>query len=723
MKIVWEPLIPLGWLPVLLILGAILLYASTAAIFREAGPRTGSLSLLLRLASLLMVMVLVFRPAISIPQPNPEAYEVRILLDQSGSMGTEDAPGGLSRLDWGTQSIASFFEDNPEFPWQIARFSEYPETFSQWIQKPVRAEGETRMERALEFALRNQDSVRIPAAVWLFSDGRQENSGAVKETFLRWSQEGIPVTVVGIGKDEEPPRREIHWEEPENSAIIQGEWVTRELKISNPLSEELSGVLEVREVGGALIDQSSLVIPPGETLSHPISWKPSISGTRWLQARWTGSDPDDSLVVDPLRQDVEEQEGLRVLFIGKSPSWEWKFLRRAVDDQPVYQFGSVWALGGNRIALNTFDGERRILEVEDNWPLEGDWVEEADVILLDAGAAQYLSLELQEMIQNHVSRRGGGLILTGDATLLDASWRPILPVRSWTSRAVSAGTPIMYAVAPVFQEVSDGLLFQAPFPEWAESDSVPMVGESKPTTIPLLKVDDDRVLWALHAYGAGRVLQAPRMFTWHWALSGGSQLRKQRVFWRELLWWLGANLRPRVEWPSWPDQVQADAMHTLPLKVLGQDFKALGPGDVQLQVQELDSGVVSRIPLLSDPMVPSRLLADWEAPSGGGWYNFTVQTTGQDGEALSESRLLPVFSSSMELKDVRRDERLLRDLARVTGGRYQRAEDGPLESPVLRKDIPSREARFPLWDNLWVLLAFILFLVTEIALRRRHGYS
>ena len=121
----------------------------------------------------------------------------------------------------------------------------------------------------------------------------------------------------------------------------------------------------------------------------------------------------------------------RILYMEGEPRWDYKFIRRAVEDDKNIEVVSVLRTTQNKIYRQGIANENELKEgfptrVEDLFGFSG--------IILGSVEAGYFTPQQQDLIQQFVDRRGGGLLfLGGRAALSDggytkAPFTDLLPV-------------------------------------------------------------------------------------------------------------------------------------------------------------------------------------------------------------------------------------------------------------------------------------------------------
>src|SRR5581483_1496264 len=110
----------------------------------------------------------------------------------------------------------------------------------------------------------------------------------------------------------------------------------------------------------------------------------------------------------------------RILYIEGEPRWEYKFIRRAEDDDPTVQVVSMLRTSENKIYRQ---GISNPAELAEGFPVRPEDLFGYSGIIIGSVAADYFTPLQQELLREYVDRRGGGvLFLGGREALSDGGW-------------------------------------------------------------------------------------------------------------------------------------------------------------------------------------------------------------------------------------------------------------------------------------------------------------
>jgi len=105
-----------------------------------------------------------------------------------------------------------------------------------------------------------------------------------------------------------------------------------------------------------------------------------------------------------------------------------------------------------------------------------------------------------------------------------------------------------------------------------------------------------------------------------------------------------------------------------------------------------------------------------------GAYRLTGRAT-VDGRAVTHQEMLVVRAGGPELDDVAARDKVLREIAQVSGGSYAFEELGNVAIHSSREVRVGRQQSVEIWSAPPLLLLGIALLALEWALRRRLGHS
>ena len=115
-----------------------------------------------------------------------------------------------------------------------------------------------------------------------------------------------------------------------------------------------------------------------------------------------------------------ESDKRRVLYIEGEPRWEYKFIRRAEEDDRIVQLVSMLRTTENKIYRQGIQDPKELAE---GFPTRAENLFAYQALVIGSVEATYFTPAQRELIREFVDRRGGGLLLLGGRfSLADGGW-------------------------------------------------------------------------------------------------------------------------------------------------------------------------------------------------------------------------------------------------------------------------------------------------------------
>ena len=100
----------------------------------------------------------------------------------------------------------------------------------------------------------------------------------------------------------------------------------------------------------------------------------------------------------------------KILYVEGEPRWQFRFLRRAEEDDPSVTIVSMLRTSENKIYRQ---GVSSPDELADGFPTKAEDLFGYSGIIIGSVAADYFTATQQELIREYVDRRGGGVLFLG----------------------------------------------------------------------------------------------------------------------------------------------------------------------------------------------------------------------------------------------------------------------------------------------------------------------
>lgn len=697
--------------------------------------------LFLRTGGLLALLLAALNPLLFLEHPDPNAYRVGILIDASRSMETRDLPGQTSRAEWiqthalpGKEAPPVWSALIPENTradlWSFASDSEPLWTSSEWASRP----GLTNLSQAL-----NTLSVEAPAgslplgAILLFSDGHHLEGEHPASLARRLGSMGIPVTTVGVGREVIQGDIAIAFLE-DRITVAHASPGTARVKVDNAFPTPRQGTLRLfRE--DLLLDEKPLQLLPGESREVGFEISRAMPGISTLRATFVpevaDAHPGNDTAFSILETTPPEQ--WRVLLISAAAGWQDRLLRSFSRDTDSIQLDTLTRIDEARWFLvrdtptDQSEGSagREVLE---KIPAEEAFLEPYAAVLIDRASLAYMDSGFISLLRSFVADRGAGCLLIERplselaTTPVPEPLRPLFPVREVEPLTLTDPQSLAVSPHPLFSDDLGGALMDTPAPvlpgPLAVSSPVTL---SRAAQVALRARQTNMPVLVLQAYGAGRSAWMAIDSFWKWGLTPDPGQRDRfESLWTGLIGWLAIGGKDRLEASADGRHFSLDQPIPLDIRLSGRDYTPRLDASTTALITNPDGSTLRQdlLPSLEDP---GSYRASFQAPAPGA-YRVHYRSTFPDGEELSRTAWFVVRADSRESTETVFNEKLLRDIARLSGGRYLSLEAlGEASSLPVSSAIPLRQERFS-WTRTWPFLALALaFWFFEWWLRRRHG--
>lgn len=743
------------WLAALIAIALIalvwLLYRKTT---RNLSPGWKGTLITLRSAVLLLLLFCLLRPVITTEQVVPQESYLAVLIDDSQSMSIEDLSGGLSRAAAVEQLL---YEDGGILEPLSDSFQVRTFRFDKDTQRVTDPSGLTSagtassIDQALEYIDQQLSGLAL-GGILLLSDGADNEGIDPVPRAESFGARQIPVFTVGVGQ-EHIPRDVGIVDVAAAKTVLEGSVFNVDVALSN------SGYAG-REVGLTVFDGDTLVSTERVLLG-------ADSSTRRFSIELTPEREEAILY----RLEVEEQDGeivlqnnhysflvdnsakpaLDILYVDGHPRNEYKFIRRAVEEDSSLRLATYLQTGPGKFYRQ---GIKTPLELSRGFPERMDELYQYEAIILGDVDKDFFTDGQLTMLQDFVAERGGGLLVAGmvDDLFVDSPLADILPVSLVTSNLLPQ--PLRGGIArgnhPTGQLFTPQLTTAGEYSELLRLDSddsenlllwrempqlqgIYVTGRAKPgATVlmehPLLQFQNQRLpLIATQRYGSGRSMSITSASTWRWQMMMPAEDKSHERIWRQVLRWLAVSALERVtidfdrEFYHVGDRVNVTAtvrdINYLPDNNASVWLHMNGPeGDAIDNAMEWD--------IDQDGVYRSSFEVQTE-----GVFNLLVDVASAAGEAdrsdTERSAAFVVTPSLREFSSAGRDTALLERVAAASGGRYFNLE----QTSQLAADITytpnaySKEVQEDLWDTPALLMLLILLLCADWMLRRFKGLS
>ena len=766
--------LPEMWVVVLVLLPLAGLVAWAAYAREDLSTRARVVLGSLRLAALLALLIVIFRPVLVQRSEEVRPAEVLLLLDDSASMRRQDAylgdeaarqalaeysPGALEEASRSELAVAALeAELLPEleergYQARPYRFAESTAPLADLAGLGASGRG-THLGDALRQSLALSRGRHLTDVV-IVSDGRSNGGTSPLDAARAAGAAGVPVHTIVVGDTRrernvfvelaEVPTDVLEGDELAVSVRVAGRGTTGEQATSVVL-EELSGPgREPRLIGEERVSPST----SGERVGFLAPAEAARSGQRVRRFRVSVAPiPEETLLDDnSIEFSVRVMpEAIRVLYVDGYPRWEYRFLKELLKRADQNISLQVYLMSATPDFLQEHSpGLRPLTEVPTD---RRELLENYDVVILGDVNPDAISPdparceEFQESLLEFVQRGGGVLFIAGEyenpRSYLDTKLEELMPIVLDSTSGLPYQGDTTIEFRPTLENPSQPhqVVRLAPDLEenrvlWEEAGGLrghywySVVQRAKPGSQVLLRHPTESGPYGRHPllvvghYPAGRTLFLGIDSTWAWRYRFGNRYHGR--FWRNAIRWLAlGRLKSgdrRFHLDSLRSSYSLDERVVLEARVLDEDFRPSTSPTQELRLSDPDGDVRE----LKAPLVHGRegiYRSSLELGRPGLWRAW-IEVGGEAIASADFEVLLP----SRENADPSPDPEGLAALSSITGGRsvaLARAGELLAEFPggeERREPISSRLE--DAWDHWGTLLAVLGLLTAEWILRKR----
>ena len=720
-----------GWVLVLaMAVGAALIGLYLWRLRPRPSLRQGGLVWGLQSLTLALLLLLLWRPSLVLSTLLPQQNVVAVLIDDSASMAMADR--GTPRVE----QVRSVLGDaspvlsqlREKFQLRLFRFSRDLHRLPTVADLTANGRG-THVEDAL--AETYSELRHLPlAGIILVSDGAQNGSESHLEAFEELKARKIPVYTLGVGQEEFD--RDLQLDDVSMPrAALPGSLVSATVTVRQRGYIGETARIEVRE-GTSLLKSREIRFGPAPVETVTLNFTPRSKGLREYAVSIV------PLAGEALRENnrqarlVEVQDRTaKVLYIEGEPRWEYKFLRRALEEDKNFRLVSLLRTSENKFYRQ---GIESASELAEGLPSRKEFFRYEGLILGSVQAA-FFSPQQQEDLYAFVSRRGAGLLFLGgryalgDGGYQSTSLADLLPVHLKSSGGASTlqRKPAKLQLTPRgwdrLQLAEDETVNRKDWEKLPPLGNYQLTGEPKSGAVILAEAvpDDGRRYPALvwQRFGRGRTVLFATDASWRWRMDADHANHSHEVIWRQMVHSLIQETPAQVS-VSAEKSLYVDEQHVrLMAQVYDEDFQPVNAATAVATIYPPD-GPPQELTLAPSLQEDGVFRAEWDAASPG-VYRVELAARLGEKEIGKSSAYFQRADGQIEYFSPEQNTGLLKRLAEQTGGKYYPLEEAkalPEQLTYSPAGISAPEVR-DLWDlPAWFLLLFLLK-GTEWVFRKR----
>lgn len=749
---------------------ALLIYAYRSLAVERS---LAGLAFSLKLCGIIVLSIALTEPLWSGVRIQPGTNLFAIVVDDSQSLQITDIPSGEPRLKQVQELLTANQPDQDTPQWMtdlernfsVRKYSLDAHAHAQSNLQQLKFDGlQSKVVTSLNELNRRYQKLPL-AGILVMTDG-------ITAEDLNQLESSVPIYPVPIG--ESKPATDVAITK---TSVSYSPFEDAPIRILADLS---ATQCQEQQITAQLVDDTGKVV---ETITRDVTQadqqfqirfqvRPETTGIAFYQIKTTLNSADKKeATLENNQRTLKIDRGRtahRVLYVSGRPNWEFKFLRRAIEEdefihlvgliriakkETKFDFRSRDGEEGNALfrgfdSNNESDLERydqpvfvRINtqssdELKDGFPKTEAELFQYETVIIDDLEAAFFTQDQLALITRFVSERGGGLVMLGgqesfqkggyDKTELSR----LLPVYFPQRETADFESEYQFSLTrdgwlqpwmrhhKQEQEEHQRLTEMPPF------KTVNRVDTTKPgaTLAAELKSPQKASYPAIatQRFGLGRVTAVMIGDLWRWRLKEDSTTPQLYKSWRQLLRWMTTDVLQPVTL-----QVESEPQGNTgtQIKVLVRDPEFQKRSDYQVAL-EITSPGKETVKLTADPSAdkPGEYQSVYLPPEPGG-YAVSATVNAPDSKTQTIKGGWVHEPNVTEFRSIHPDLSRLQQLADQTKGEVIPASQlSEFVNSLEQREIPvTEETVSPLWHHPWVLMFVLGCLFGEWSLRRWKG--
>jgi hypothetical protein len=734
----------------LIVAGVWLTYLKTT---RPLSPPWKAFLVGLRSSVLVLLLFCLLRPVITTLQVSPQETYLGVIIDDSQSMAITDMSGERSRQDALRENFfdAGVIDDLAE-NFQIRSFR-----FDKQTERIAGEDGLTEagtassIGQALDYVDGQLNGLPLGGLV-LLTDGADNSEIDPLIKARDFGNRQIPVFTVGVGQEQIPQDIGIV---DVNAAktVLEGSVFNISVGLSHQGYEGQEVRMTVLDGDQEVTSEVITLGAEGITRRYELELTPERKEAivYALEVELQSGEIIEQNNEYSFLVDNSEKEPLDILYLEGHPRNEYKFIRRAVEDDPSLRLATYLQTGPEKYYRQGIESPT---ELSGGFPRSREELYQYEALILGDIEESFFNADQLQMIEDFVAERGGGFLMSGmiDEGFISTPIADVLPVtlveenflpshlRGGIRRGAQATGELFFPrltnngeFSPLLRLAADDGENDLLWRQLPELQGVYVTGRIKPgATVlmehPLLQYQNQALpLLASQRFGSGRSVALTTSSTWRWQMMMPSTDESHETLWRQLLRWLAVSAPERVtidfdrEFYNVGDEVNITAT------VLDMEYEPDNDATLWMQTNNpLDT--VTDTPMEWDIEEDGVYRASFVVEEEG-VYDLLVDVASAAGEGASgasEKRAAFVVTPSLrEYNNAAMDSGLLARIAEASGGTHFNVDgiDALADTVEFTPNAFSEEVQIDLWDQPWLLVLLISLLCLDWVARRLKGLS
>ena len=701
----------------------------------------------LEAATVMLLLLLLWEPTITVAELKSEQNIIAVLVDDSRSMTIADA-GADGRTTREAAAVKTL-EDGvlaglqKKFQTRVYRL----DGGLTRLDGPAGQKDSAQLDGLVAGARPGAGSTHINAglrqltaetsdlpvgAVVLLSDGAENSGGIDVDTINALHNRRLPVHTIGFGREKAAHDLEIDDAGVAAKAMANSR-MTATVSFHQRGYAGQKATLDVKDGDKLLASKQVTLDKDGVDSSETMFFNAGDAGVKSIGFQLEPLPGEENAANNAVSRLVDVSgDQRRILYVEGEPRWEFKFIRRAEEEDKGVQIVSMLRTTENKIYRQ---GIADPSELADGFPVKAEDLFKYQAIIIGSVEAQYFTPVQQELLREFVDKRGGGLLFLGGRFALgDGGWASssladlfptFLPNEKGTFHRDPATVLLTPAGAesPITRILDDRATNIERWRKLPYLSDYQDPGAPKPGATVLAQMVAGRTMPLLvtQNYGRGKTAVLATSGTWRWQMSSALGDPSHDLFWQQLLRWLAADSPGQVA-AAMPQQTLMDEGH-VQMTVAARDQEFTPAADAHVSAHVMGPGGMSAtMDLTPVPNTPGTFAMDWTAETPG---SYVAEVTADRGTTELGKDVIAFRREDgvAENFHTEQNRELLEKLSDETGGRYW----GQNELGRLAKEISYSEAGISvrdtkeLWDMPVVFLLLLGLISADWLLRRKWG--
>jgi uncharacterized membrane protein len=436
----------------------------------------------------------------------------------------------------------------------------------------------------------------------------------------------------------------------------------------------------------------------------------------------------------------------RVLYVVGKPTWDERFLRRALKTDPNIDLITFMILRTSYDYINVPENEMSLIPFPTKEIFDKELHTFDVVIFLNFNYGPYVSPLYLKNIQRYVTEDGGGFVMVGGDRSFSAGGynrtviKDILPIEMTIGRErypykFGKFKPVLTEVGnthPILRMDFDEEKNREMYEVLPPLEGINSVLKLKYDAVALMNHPKEKnehgpaPIIAISEVGKGRSMAITTDTLWKWNFpyvgEGGSP-RIYDNFWHNAIKWLVKDPDLDLVKLSLPDNTFAvNEKIGVKLKVLSHKYKPTDKAKIQAEVKSADNKVKKLLFKRTD--VPGEYQSEFTPDSDG---NYVIEASARIDDKYLGKDIYPIIveDPKEEYSDLEVNYELLKELSRITGTDTQTLKGGELKGELnadrSKEELLLGKIELNFWDSKTNFIIILMFLIMEWYFRRRYG--